>query len=236
MFMKKILFLLFITCAYHLNAQIVITEEAETETLVISDGDKASKSNRKKVSDNIWKVDVIGPVYGKYGASYERELLDFLAIQATIGMTYYNFSDYYLAFFSFNQIVPLAPDKSLAVGDYRRQNILNAKPGFYFNAMPKVYVRGDGFEGFYLGLGFNYNKWNYKKTNREVDYNAIDNKQLGGELALGYQVINGRMAVDVSTSFGANRNSTSLSDRVQEYNAQYVTFYYGISLKLGRYF
>ncbi len=235
MFMKKILFSVFIICAFKLNAQIVITEEADTETLIISDGDKTSKGGRK-VSDNIWKVDVIGPVYGKYGVSYERELLSFLAIQATVGMTYYNFSDYYLSLFSFNKSVPLAPGKNLYVGDYRKQNILNAKPGFYFNAMPKIYVRGDGFEGFYLGLGLNYNKWSYKKTKREVDYNAIDNKQLGGEFALGYQVINGKMAVDVSTSFGANRNSTSLSDQVQEYNAQYVTFYYGISLKLGRYF
>lgn len=235
MFMKKILFLIIILYSYHLNAQIVIREEDDSETLVIGDGDKISKSYAK-VTNNIWKVDVLGVVYGKYGGTYERELLNFLSIQASVGMTYLNFADYYLSLFSFDQSVNIAPGKNLAVKDYRFNNVLNAKPGYFFSAMPKIYYRGDGFEGGYLGLGFNYSKWNYKESKRDIEYNAIDNNQIGGELAFGYQIINGKMALDVSTFFGVNKNSSNLFSGANNYHADYISFHYGVSIKLGRYF
>lgn len=233
--MKKILFLIFLMSAFSSHAQIVISEKSDNEIIFIEDGDKTSR-NHTRVTSNVWKIDVLGPVYGKYGVSYERELISFLAVQASVGMTYYNFSEFYMSLFSYEQSVNFAPGRNLRLKQYRFQNVLNAKPGFFFNAMPKVYVRGDGFEGFYLGLGFNYSKWNFKETERDVDYNAIDNNQVGGEFALGYQVINGKMALDFSTSFGVHRNSVNFFDSADRYRADYLSFYYGLSLKLGRYF
>lgn len=234
--MKKILFLLFVLSSFSLNAQIIIHDEKESETLIIGEGDLTTKTN-SKVTKNIWKVDALGVLYGKYGATYERELFDFLSIQSSVGMTYINFAEYYLSMFSFDQKINLEGNKrSLGVRSFRRDNIFNAKPGYFFNISPKVYFKSDGFEGPYLGVDFNYSRYNYKEKKDFEDYNAINNNQLGGSLFWGYQAINKRMVLDFSLALGVNSNKSNLFLVDQKYNIQYISFYYGVSLKLGRYF
>jgi hypothetical protein len=234
--MKKILFLIFVLSSISLNAQIIIHDEKESETLIIGEGDLTTKTN-SKVTKNIWKVDALGVLYGKYGATYERELFDFLSIQSSVGMTYINFAEFYLTIFSFSQEVELEGSKSsLGIGDFRRENIFNAKPGYFFNISPKVYFRADGFEGPYLGVDFTYNRYNYKEKKNFHDYNAINTNQLGGSLFWGYQAINKRMVLDFSLALGVTSNKTNLFLEDQKYNIQYLSFYYGVSLKLGRYF
>ncbi len=234
--MKNILFIIFaLSTLTSVSAQIVITDQKDTETLEISEGDKATKSN-KRVTKNNWKVDVLGVVFGKYGVTYERELFDFLSIESSVGMTYINFSEFYLSFFSFDKSVDITANKDVPIKELRSTNILNAKPGYFFNVRPKFYLEGFGFEGMYLSPGFNYSKYNYKKIEDRPNYNAINNTQIGGEFGLGYQWINGKSVVDFSTSFGLNSNNANMLYKDQEYNIQYLSFYYGISLKLGRYF
>lgn len=218
------------------HAQLVITEKDDEEKIVISDNNTTSINKNFKISKNNLKVDVLGAIFGKYGVSYERELFDFLSVESTIGLTYINFADYYLSLFMGDRSAPLGSSNNLQLRNYTSENILNAKPGYFIDITPKVFFRADGFEGVYLGLSFNYNHFNYKESNKIETYNAIDKKQIGGKVQIGGQVINGKMVLDLSTSFGIYNNHTNLFDKLDQnkYNTQFLSFYYGIGLKLGR--
>lgn len=236
--MKGILFFILLILGYNVFGQVHSVDDnsiiiiRDDNAIIVSDEPGTSATMYKPIKDAL-KFDLAGMVYGKYGVYYEREIAPVFSVEAGVGITFFDVSE-----LIFGQL----PDKSfvvnanfLSLSDYRWINIFKSKPGYFLQLSPKFYLKNNGFDGLYLGVGGFYSQWNYKERFDEESYFAGSSQnRIGGSLLFGYQRFGAKTCLDITVGIiGYKNKAKALLEDGGEFEFSYGSFSNVFALKLG---
>ena len=194
------------------------SDSTKKETTVIFFGSEAAASKAdSKYDANAVKLGIFEMIQGLYGFSYERELSDLFSIQAGLGLTGRNWTYGVLGSDWFGSAAAEQSSPTFTNGNDERDEDYDYKsrkavPGFYIALQPKFYYADeDGMDGTYLGLNFQYRRYNYDAygtlTNDYAEFKSGNDirefeKQTILALSWGYQNMNEKTVIDYHIAAG----------------------------------
>jgi hypothetical protein len=163
-------FLLILTSLTLLAFQPVTAQKKKSlrdSTTVIIFNTSETKAKKKKASgeSNIIKISPLGLLSGTFPLTFERRITDFFSLQVSGGITSKNYSR---ALFASNEDAKITysypwsdentedVSESLYKFSYRK-----AKLGYMASVQPRIYFESEGLEGPFLGLSFDYYRYNF---------------------------------------------------------------------------
>ena len=210
------------------------SDSAKKETTVIFFGSEAAASKSdSKYDANAVKLGIFEMIQGLYGFSYERELSDLFSIQAGLGLTGRNWT---YGVLGSDGLGPGSAEQSSPTFTYEKDYIdedydfksRKAAPGFYIALQPKFYYADeDGMDGTYLGLNFQYRRYNYDAfgtlTNDYAEFKSGNDirefeKQTILALSWGYQNMNEKTVIDYHIAAGIRNINGERRDLGYVYN------------------
>lgn len=201
-----------------------------------------------KYAGNIVKVAPLAFMYGYFPLFYEREITNWLGIQAAAGVTFRPFlADTEL----FKEFYVNAFD--CECGNYRDYSYRDAKLGFLMGVSPRLYIKSEGLEGTYFAPEVRWYSWRTKAQKPAPDYN-LTNARLSGiydeekihftdvMVHCGWQTLYPRLSLDWSVGVGLRyvsgtwqsiyngTSGESLSHAIEQSDKQ---FRFDVGLRLG---
>jgi hypothetical protein len=163
--MKNLILILFIFAYIRAFGQ---TDTISRGPVLYGDLNAKGEKTADQYNAHAIKIGLLEITSGMYGLTYEKELNDFLGIQAGVGLTGRNFL-YGLGLTgaaeksqqkssNFPEGVPYVSDQ---YDNYYKYDDREARMGFYLLAEPKLYIHEYGFDGPYFGLNIQYRRYNY---------------------------------------------------------------------------
>jgi hypothetical protein len=169
--MKKFLFLVALIC---LTGTLTVKAQkkkfADSSTVIIFTNNSEHKKKKKATGEsNIIKISPLGLVSGTFPITYERRITDYFSMQGSAGITMRNYArglfinrkDGTDANIKYHY--PWADESQYDVSeplygfDYRK-----AKMGYMVNLQPRIYFASEGLDGGFLGLSFDYYRYNFE--------------------------------------------------------------------------
>ncbi len=150
------------------------TSKPKREVEIIQFGDNAGGGRSKQgqpSSKYIVKVAPLAFVAGYFPVFLEREYLDWLSLQAGVGITFKSVINELLSDFGSS----IYEDS----GSYIDYSYRKATPGILLSFAPRLYFESDGFEGGYLSPEIRFNTQNTKA--QKPNPSSIDLMRLNGE-------------------------------------------------------
>lgn len=240
-------------CLCGMSATAQKKKQAKDSTVVITFSETSTTSKKKKKASgdaNIVKIAPLGFISGSFPLLYERKIADFLTIEAGAGLTHRN---YMRGVFRNKDGVNLDEsydNTDIAEGSYKFDN-RKAVMGYMFRVMPKIYFESEAPEGSYLGLQYNYGRYNFEIPRLDANEKYTGQNQSEYEnisdlmVYFGRQVVNDRITVDFSTGLGirnvkgvkytaSHDSNGNLVDGLTPYKQ--TVFNYGMGLTIGYHF
>jgi hypothetical protein len=178
-------------------------------TTVIIFNTPETKAKKKKASgeSNIIKISPLGLLSGTFPLTFERRITDFFSLQVSGGITSKNFSRTLFASKDNAKITYSYPWSDESTEDiseplyefkYRKATL-----GYMASVQPRVYFESDGLEGPFLGLSFDYYRYNFEIP--AVVNESFDGYKQSGPIKKEYENI-----MDYMVHFGTQ----TLHDRI----------------------
>lgn len=141
-------------------------EKTDTTKRVVFFSSTPKSKAASSSEDNIIKIAPLGILSGRIPVLYERKLTDFLSIQASIGLTSRNYIRINTEGTELSDMKTTYSPLPTGTGDnaeslYSYDNRAS-KIGFMFGLQPRIYFQSDGLEGSFIGVSFDYLKYNYQ--------------------------------------------------------------------------
>jgi hypothetical protein len=229
------------------SSTVIIFNQSSTNS-----GEKKSRSGE----NNIIKIAPLGFVSGTFPILFERSFTDFFSVQFSGGLTSKNYSR--SAFTkegsSIKYTFPWDNDmndqsEKLHSFDFRKPAM-----GYMASIQPRVYFESEGLEGSFLGLSFDYYKYNFQipgMTNTNGDFKQNGAMQNESEtlkdfmVHFGNQTLYDRISFEYSTALGIRNvdgskyvatqtSSTGFREGFATYKQ--TVFNFNIGLKVGYHF
>lgn len=163
----RTIILLLVTCLLTYNAQAQ-KKKPNKDVEVINFGDSESTSKENKVYHGlILKTSPVSFIFGRQPIELEKELKDYMSLQAGVGVTFEplwagyedlvnEINDEVDGYYESDQWAIDEPD---VYSDY---SIRKGKPGFLVSLSPRLFFESDGFEGMYIAPVLRYSAQNYE--------------------------------------------------------------------------
>lgn len=186
---------------------------AQVETEVIHLGGDNSEEVKKKSNnhDIAIKTDLISFILGYQEVNLEYGIVDWMSIQAGVGMTFKKYLD-------FSSIIE---DESFESTNRKY------KPGPRFSIGPKFYFGGDAIEGWFLAPTFIYSKHKYddsQGSSSPDDFERVILTQKEFMLRSGYQKLYDVLTIEYFFGLGIRGRNNSISDFNNGTSAGTTTF------------
>jgi hypothetical protein len=203
--------------------------------LIELDHSKYDKHNKKASTEkNIIKFSPLGFLTGSFPIYYERVVNDFFTVQTGLGFTSRNYIRSIIQQASENNNIkynypwdPSSPITDLTEDSYYFQ-YRTATPGFILSIQPRLYFESDAPDGAYLGISYDFLRYNFKTTGmRDDPFNIGSTTQVGGPVkkehenisdlmaTFGYHDVYDHLSIDYSVGMGIR-------------NVRGIKYYYGI--------
>lgn len=230
--MKKIILMLLMTIPVFAIAQ---SNSKDTVIRIELDHSKYDKNHKKASTEkNIIKFSPLGFLNGAFPIYYERVVNDFFTVQTGLGLTSRNYLRSIIQQASENNNIkynypwdPSSPITDLTEDSYYFQ-YRTATPGFMLTIQPRLYFESDAPDGAYLGISYDFYRYNFKTTGmRDDPFNVGNTTQVGGPTkkehenisdlmaTFGYHDVYDHLSVDYSIGMGIR-------------NVRGIKYYYGI--------
>lgn len=229
--MKKIILMLLMIIPVISFAQ---SNSKDTVIRIQLEDSKYNKHKKKLSTEkNILKFSPLGFITGAFPVYYERVVNDFFSVQTSLGLTNRNYMRSIIQQASENNNInfnypwdPNAPITDQTEDSYYFQ-YRSAAPGFMFTVQPRLYFESDAPDGAYLGVSYDFYRYNFKTPKMRYDSFSQSFNQRGGALlnehenisdlmaTFGYHDVYDRLSVDYSFGLGIR-------------NVRGVKYYYAI--------
>lgn len=245
------------TIAFSTNAQSKKNIKDSTTVIIFNQSSSSTTSKKHKSSEsNIIKIAPLGLLSGTFPLFYERKITDFLSIQAAGGITLKNYTRALFAKeadinyeYSWNNSSYYDEAEPLFEFQHRKP-----KMGFMASLQPRIYFESEGLEGSFLGLSFDYYKYNFEipaltGSSGNYTYNGPIQKEFENikdfMVHFGYQSLYDRVTLEYTTAIGlrnvngskyaaASTSSSTLIQGTAEYKQTLLNF--NIGIKVGYHF
>ena len=264
--MKKIILMLLMTIPVFAFAQ---SNSKDTVIRIELDHSKYDKHNKKASTEkNIIKFSPLGFLTGAFPIYYERVVNDFFSVQTGLGFTSRNYMRSIIQQASENNNInfdypwdPNAPITDQTEESYYFQ-YRSAAPGFMFTIQPRLYFESDAPDGAYLGVSYDFYRYNFKTPKMRYDSFSQSYNQRGGMLlnehenisdlmaTFGYHYVYDHLSVDYSigtgirnvrgvkyhfaTGYDINSNPITPIEGFSTYKQ--TTFNFNLGIKVGYHF
>jgi len=266
--MKK--FLLLLACALPFIGMAQSSKKTRKDSTVViifndnSNGDEKKKSTGE---DNIVKIAPLGFINGTFPIYFERRINDFFTVQGGVGLTSRNYMRSWIRqaanvdFGTDNEYKDMVYpwDPSLGLYDeadrtfdftHRKANL-----GFMVSVQPRLYFESDAPDGAFLGLSFDYGRYNFSIPGMVYNTNTFSWEHKGATkkeyenlsdfmVYWGYQSIFDKLTVEYTTGLGFrsvkgekyafNSSGTTPTEGFATYKQS--TFNFNIGIKVGYHF
>lgn len=262
----KLLLCTFACVVFHFmaDAQSRKTAKDSSTVIIFNQYSTASTSLRNKhrsSENNVVKIAPLGFITGTFPLAYEKKLTDFMSVQVGGGLTYKNYvrgvfkregeSD------DIRMEYPWGNDSySDIAGSLHNYDFRKAKMGYMFNVQPRFYYNSDALDGYFIGLSYDYYRYNFESRGVIATSGGGYEHQGGMKsehenitdymVHLGQQIVNERLTLEYSTGIGIRKvkgvkYAAAYNDYGGGLREGYATYTesilnLGISFKLGYHF
>jgi len=264
--MRKVILMLLITIPVFAIAQ---SSSKDTVIRIQLDHSKYDKHKKKASTEqNIIKFSPIGFLTGAFPIYYERVVNDFFTVQTGVGFTNRNYLRSIIQQASENDGIKFnypwdvnAPITDLTEDSYFFE-YRSAAPGYMFTIQPRLYFESDAPDGAYLGISYDFYRYNFNTPQMRYDSNySFNYTQRGGKLlkehenisdlmaTFGYHDVYDHLSIDYSIGMGIrNVRGVKYFYAIEDYGnpqitpiegfADYkqTTFNFNLGIKVGYHF
>lgn len=255
--LQTLCLIVFLTMCLDNSSFAQYSNKKDSTTVIIFNDAPNKKSKKKSNEDNIIKIAPLGFLSGAFPLLYERRVTDFLSIQLGAGLTHHNYVRQLLSGASDPKITYPWPDNNSYIDlaepiynfDYRK-----AKMGYTVSVQPRIYFDNDAMEGGFMGLSFDYYKYNFSipgavSKDGSVSFAGADKKESETikdfMVHFGYQTLYDNITLEYSTAIGLRTingtkyaawqdNNGSFMDGLATYKQNPIAF--NIGIKVGYHF
>lgn len=200
------------------------------DSTVIIFGDENNEEKKRNTPQNnvILKISPTAFVIGRFPIEIEKEMKDWLSLQAGIGITFNSVAgNIYQSILSQEVFVYEDPQtKSNWTTDiydeYGDFNIRKSGTGFLFSLSPRFFFASDGYEGSYFApnFGFSTQRTNVQKIDEtKFDLSRLENvwqkesdKNIDFSIRYGYQVLYPRLSLEYFAGVGIRNTKNTRQD------------------------
>jgi hypothetical protein len=265
--MKKIILMLLMIIPVFGFAQ---SNSKDTVIRIQLDHSKYDKHKKKASSEkNIIKFSPLGFLTGAFPIYYERVVNDFFTVQTGLGLTNRNYVRSIVQQASDNSNLNINYPWDVNSGiTYRTEapfffEYRSVAPGFMFSIQPRLYFESDAPDGAYLGVSYDFYRYNFKTPQMRYDsIYSLNYTQRGGTLlkehenisdlmaTFGYHDVYDHLSVDYSigmgirnvngmkyyfgTKYDSNSNQIEAGKGFTTYKQ--TTFNFNLGIKVGYHF
>lgn len=170
--MKKLLFLIVLFClSGTLAVKAQKKKHADSSTVIIFTNSSSEHKKKKKATgeSNIIKISPLGLASGTFPITYERRITDYFSMQGSAGITMRNYArglfihrkdgnDANIKYtYPWTDEYMYDISEPLYGFDFRK-----AKMGYMVSLQPRIYFESEGLDGGFLGLSFDYYRYNFQ--------------------------------------------------------------------------
>lgn len=264
--MKKIILMLLMSIPVFAFAQ---SNSKDTVIRIELDHSKYDKHKKKfSTEKNILKFSPLGFLTGSFPIYYERVVNDFFTVQTGLGFTSRNYFRSIIQQASENNNIKYNYpwDPSANIYDQTEESYYfqyrTATPGFMLTIQPRLYFESDAPDGAYLGVSYDFLRYNFKTTGmRDDPFNPGIKTQVGGPTkkehenisdlmaTFGYHDVYDHLSIDYSIGMGirnvkgekyyyATGYDINSNPKTFEGFADYkqTTFNFNLGIKVGYHF
>jgi hypothetical protein len=265
--MKKVILMLLMTIPVFAFAQ---SNSKDTVIRIQLDDSKYNKHKKKSSTEkNIIKFSPLGFITGAFPIYYERVVSDFFTVQTGLGFTSRNYMRSIIQQASENNNINFNYpwDPSANIYDQTEESYYfqyrTATPGFMFTIQPRLYFESDAPDGAYLGVSYDFLRYNFKTSGmRDDPFSPGIKTQIGGPTkkehenisdlmaTFGYHDVYDHLSVDYSigmgirnvkgvkyfygTGYDINSNPITPIEGFADYKQ--TTFNFNLGIKVGYHF
>lgn len=250
--MKKIFFSCLMgasLCTFSINAEAQTKKQTKDSSVVIIFSETTTPSQTKKVrssENNIVKISPLGFLTGRFPLSFERRITDFLAIEASGGVTNKNYiRSIFAQEANIKYQYPWANDSYYDESEPLYQfDERKPKMGVMYGIQPKIYFESEAPEGSFLGLSYDVIKYKFEVPSYSGGVKEEFENVNDFMVNFGYNRIFDRISLETSSGIGLRKvkgekyvvykGGSSITDGMATY--QQSTINIALGIKVGYHF